>query len=215
MDSLKAKENFFRVCQLLVDKGVEAFRAAFNVIHPPSTLAAVLNANKSVFRKLRYNVITQPQWNLLFPASGTPDVENFDITLLAILLKNICGLCPPLTGWNTMPLAADTSMGANIVRIKLLRNHVYHHTASCQLDDSTFEKLWQEISKPLVNLGIPQHDIDEMKVAPLNPEEEAYIENLKEWKKSNDDIFSNLSNIKKILVQIRGSFEGTVCHRIY
>ena len=64
MDPSKAKANFTRVCQLLVDKGSDALRAALHAIRPPSTLAAVLNTNKSVLQKIR---LTPPQLNLLFP----------------------------------------------------------------------------------------------------------------------------------------------------
>ena len=196
MDLSKAKANFPRVCQLLVDKGSDALRAALHAIHPPSTLAAALNANKSVLQRIRHSVITDYQWNLLFPTSGTPDSHKFDITSLTILLRNICRLPKPVTGWNVMPLAGDTSKSADLVRIKFFRNEVHGHIASAQLDDATFEKLWQEISTTLTRLGIPQKDIDEIKVAPISPEEESYIEKLKKWKERDDYILSKLNNVE-------------------
>ena len=164
MDLSKAKANFSRLCQLLVEKGGDALRDALHAIHPPSTLAAALNANKSVLQRIRHSVITDQQWNLLFPTSGTLDSHKFDITSLTILLRNICRLPKPVTGWNVMPLAGDTSKSADLVRIKFFRNEVHGHIASAQLDDATFEKLWQEISTTLTRLGIPQKDIDEIKV---------------------------------------------------
>ena len=177
MDPSKAKANFSRVCQLLVDKGGDALRAVLHAIHPPSTLAAVLNANKSILQQT--SVINHPQqWNVLFPTSGIPDSNNFDITLLTILLRNIWGLPSPATGWNVMPPAGDTSKSADVVRIKLFRNEVCGHTARAQLDNAKFETLWQEVSKPLTRLGIPQKDIDEIKVASLTPKEECYVEKL-------------------------------------
>ncbi len=205
MDPLQAKANYSRVCHLLVDKGGDVLRHALHVIHPPSTLAAALNANKRTLSKIRYSVISPAQWELLFPATGLPDSNNFDITLLTILLRNICGLASPATGWNVMPSASDTSISANIARIKIFRNEVYGHVPSAQLDDTTFEKLWQEISKPLVKLGIPQQDIDELKKAPLTPEEESYAEKLKEWKELEDDRFGNL---QQQFVQLRTVVEN-------
>ena len=203
MDPLQAKANYSRICQLLVDKGGDALRSAFHVKHPSSTLAAVLKTNKSVLKTIRYSVISPSQWNLLFPASGAPDSKNFDITLLTILLRNICGLSSPTAGWNVMPPVGDTSISADILRIKLFRNQVYGHIASPQLDDAKFETLWQEISKPLVNLGIPQQDIDEAKVAPLSPEEESYIEKLKQWKELEDDILSKLNEVERKLNNVQ------------
>ena len=196
MDPVQCKANYSRVCQLLVDKGGDALRAALHVVHPPSTLAGVLNANKSVLKKIRYSVINPSQWNLLYPVSGTPDSRNFDVTLLTILLRNICGLPSPPAGWNVMPSASDTSITANIARIKIFRNEVHGHSPSAQLDDTTFETLWQEISKPVVKLGIPQQDIDELKEAPLCPEEESFIEKLKEWKELEDDLLSRLNDLE-------------------
>ncbi len=208
MDPLQAKANYSRVCQLLVDKGADALRRALHAIHPPSTLASVLNANKRTLSRIRYSVINPTQWNLLFPATGSPDSNNFDITLLTILLRNICGLPSPAAGWNVLPPASDTSISARILRIKILRNEVYGHIPSAQLDDTKFETLWQEISKPAVNLGIPQQDIDELKKAPLTPEEESYVEKLKEWKELEDDLFSKLHDLQGEFSQLRTVVEN-------
>ncbi|CAB4033310.1 E3 ubiquitin- ligase DZIP3 [Paramuricea clavata] len=202
MDPVKAKANYSRVCQLLVDKGGEALRGALHAKHPPSTLATVLNANKRTLNKIRYSVIKPSQWDLLFPVSGSPDSNNFDITLLTILLRNICGLTSPATGWNVMPSPSDTSESANIARIKIFRNEVYGHIPSPQLDDTRFETLWQEISKPLIKLGIPQQDIDELKEATLSAEEESYIEKLKEWKELEDDLLSKLKDLERGVLNV-------------
>ncbi len=203
MDPVKAKANYSRVCQLLVDKGGDTLRGALHAKHPPSTLAAALNANRKTLQKLRYGVISASQWKLLFPPSGTPDSNNFDITLLTILLRNICGLPSPPAGWNVMPPASDTSISANIARIKIFRNEVYGHTPTAQLDDTKFQTFWQDISKPLIKLGIPQQDIDELKEAPLSSEEESYIEKLKEWKELEDDLLSKLNDIEEEVVDVK------------
>ena len=206
--SAKAKANFSRVCQLLVDKGGDALRAVLHAIHPPATLAAVLNTKRSVLQNLK--VITGLQLNLLFPVTGPPDSKKFDITLLTILLRNICGLPPPSAGWNKMPVAGDVSKSDDIVRIKIFRNVVYGHIASTQLDDANFEKLWQDISQPLTRLGIRQKDIDEIKVAPLSFEEESYIEKLKEWKEREDHISSKLNNVEREVSDLRKTVENVL-----
>ena len=209
MDPLKAKANFSRVCQLLVDKGGEALRFTFHAIHPPPTLVTALNANKLVLQKIR--VINPSQWDLLFPTSGAaPDSNDFDITLLTILLRNICGLPAPATGWNIRPPAGDTSKSADIVRIRIFRNEVYGHITCAQLNHAKFNTLWQEISTPLTRLGIPQKDIDEIKMAPLSPEEQSYIEKLKEWKERDDYILSKLSNVENKVSNLETKVENIV-----
>jgi hypothetical protein len=53
MDPLKAKANFTRICQLLIDKGGDALRAALHVIHPPATLAAALNSHRRTLQRIK------------------------------------------------------------------------------------------------------------------------------------------------------------------
>ena len=209
MDPLQAKANFFRVCRLLVDKGGDALRVTLHALHPPSSLATVLNANQPALKKLRQiKVINSSQWNLLFPTSGAaPDSNNFDVTLLTILLRNICGLSPPATGWDDMPPAADVSKSSDVARIKIFRNQIYGHAASAQLDDATFNTLWQAISDPLIRLGIPQKDIDEIKAAPLSPEEESYSQQLKEWKERDEEILSKLNNVENQVSNLKKTVE--------
>ena len=64
------------------------------------------------------------------------------------------------------------------------------------MDDTTFETLWHYISKPLVKLGIPQQDIDELKEGPLSSEEESYIKKLKVWKELEEDLLSTLNDLE-------------------
>ena len=195
--NLHEKANFARLSRLLVDKGCEALRMTFDAIHPPTNLTTVLNANRSVLLKLKPRVINFTQWDLLFPPSGNPpDSKTFDITLLTVLLRNICCLHPPATGWNTMPHNKDNSPAANITRIKLLRNEVYAHVLSTEIDNATFENLWQKISKALVDLKLPLKAIDDIKNSPLSPEEDMYIETLKEWYLKEEDC-------KKLIVGLK------------
>ena len=197
MSQLQAKANHSRICQLLIGKGGNAFRSVLqtkvNRSPPPSTLDSFLKANKIFLRNLR--VVTPTQWNLLFPASGLPDSKDFDITLLTILLRNICGLPSPAAGWKVMPPASDTSISAEILRIKMFRNEVYAHLPCPEIEDAEFERLWQEVSKPLIKLGIPQKEIDDLKEAPLTSEEESYIQELKKWKEFEDELISKLNDL--------------------
>ncbi|XP_028403511.1 uncharacterized protein LOC114526192 [Dendronephthya gigantea] len=212
--SLKAKANYFRVCHLLVDETTNALRNALHAVHPPSTLASVLNANKKTLQRIRYSVIKAWQWDLLFPTSGAPDSNNFDITLLTVLLRNICGLSAPATGWNVMPPVSDISISANILRVQMFKNKVYGHIPTAGLDDVTFETLWNEISVLLVNMGIPENDIDELKLAPLSPEEESYIERLKEWKQQDDDVMSKFSDFESEVHNLDVYKDSFVRHKI-
>ena len=179
---LQEKANFARLSRLLIDKGTEALRIILDAIHAPANLPAILNTNRATLLRLKPRVINDTQWDLLFPPSGNPPTSRtFDVTLLTILLRNISGLPPPATGWNTMPSDTDNSIQANITRIKLFRNQVYGHVTSTQVDQTTFDHLWLKISKALVDLKIRANEIDELKTCHLDPEEEIYEQSLKEW----------------------------------
>ena len=148
----------------MIDKGTHALRGVLQTIAPSLTLSSLLKQRKSLLLKLRPRVINDTQWELLFPRIGPPDLERFDITLLTILLQNICGLPTPAAGWKAPPRDHDTS----------IKNMVIHEAPHSYLDDAEFHSLWLKIARPLIRLGIPQQDIDELKQAPLSPDEEYF-----------------------------------------
>jgi hypothetical protein len=205
--TLNDQANGARLSQLLVNKGTQALRAAFDFMYPPSILAAVLNTNKAILQKLRYKVINPSQWKLLYPSSGTPDSKNFDVTLLTVLLRNICGLSRPASGWDALPPDSDTSVAANIARIKFYRNQVHAHITTTEIADNEFEDLWLEISKALIGLGIPKPELDELKEAPLSPEEADCIQVLEYWCKSeaeiNADLKETVANLKNFQEELQ------------
>ena len=200
---LQEKANFTRLTRLLIDKGTEALKNEFDAIHPPVNLQAVLAGKRAflLYLNKKRRVISHPQWDLLFPPSGSPpDSKTFDVTLLTVLFRNICGL--PKTGWDAMPPDTDRLMQANIVRLKFLRNEIYAHVSSTQVDDATFKYLWQTISQVLVELKIPQNDIDYLETSPLGPEEveirKEYLDILKEWKSQEERLEEIEQNVKRL-----------------
>ena len=99
------KTNGAKLSRLLIDGGTTVLRSVFDSFHPPANLVADLNANKpKLITLLRKKVLNKPQWDKLFPPGGAaPDSNSFDITLLFLLLTNICRLSPPPTGWHSKP----------------------------------------------------------------------------------------------------------------
>ena len=177
---LNNQTNSRRLCRLLVKKGPQALRAAFDSFHPPSTLATSLNTNREILQKL--GCIIRPQWGLLYPFSGLPDSQNFDVTLLIALLENICGLAKPERGWNALPSDSDTSPAANMARFKFYRKEIYARiNITTELIDIEFEDLWLKNSRALISLGIPKSEVDELKKAPLSPEETEYFLLFEKW----------------------------------
>ena len=190
------KTNGAKLSRLLIDGGTTVLRNAFDNCHPPANLASDLNANYSTLNNLlKKRVIRQAQWDQLFPPGGAkPDSNSFDITLLFLLLTSICGLPPPLLGWHTKPVPSDTSLQANLARIKFFRNELYGHVSSTSVDTPTFKALWQEISAVLVALGLDQAELDRLQAERCG--EDDYIDVLTEWADSEQEIKSELKEIK-------------------
>ena len=191
------KTNGAKLSRLLIDGGTMVLRKIFDRYHPPANLLADLSANYHTLNNLlRRRVLHKPQWDLLFPPGGaTPDSNTFDITLLFLLLTNICGLSPPPSGWHTKPAASDTSVEANLARIKFFRNELYGHVTTTGIDTRTFSALWLEISAVLVALGLPQAEINRLKAEHCG--EEDFIDVLFEWADSEEDIKSQLKDIRQ------------------
>ena len=120
VSSTKETTNYARLCRLLVDVGTQALRDTFDAIHPPANLITILTAKKITLQSLRKRkVINATQWGKLFPAIPTSvSSAHFDITLLMILLRNVCNLHSPATGWDTLPAVTDLSREADIVRVR-------------------------------------------------------------------------------------------------
>ena len=104
-----------------------------------------------------------------------------------------------------MPVDSDRSTQANIVRIRLLRNEVYAHVTSTQVDNATFQSLWKKISQALVDLNILKKDIDELKTCPLGPREEECLGILQDWKLHEEESSIILEGLSHDVKSIKAS----------
>ena len=202
--STKETTNYSRLCRLLVDICSQALRDTFDGIHAPANLHKVL-ASHSVHKTLqalfkgKKRILNPAQWCKLYPAiASSVSSTTFDITLLMVLLRNICNLKPPVTGWGNLPSEADKSLEADIVRIKYFRNTVYALAAQASVNDATFNVHWQKIRAVLVRLGGAKYGdaIDILKTECMDPDiEEHYKELLQQWKKDEYVIKEQLREI--------------------
>ena len=195
--SSEEKTNGAKLSRLLIDGGTTVLRNVFDGFHSPPNLAAGLNANYPTLNSLlKKKVLRTAQWDQLFPPGGViPDSKTFDITLLFVLLTNICGLSPPLFGWHIIPPPGDNSLEANLTRVKFFRNELYGHVSTTGVNTATFNALWQDVSAVLVALGLDQNEIDRLKAEHCG--EEDYLDVLLDWANSEEDIKSQLKDIRQ------------------
>ena len=187
-------------------------RNVFDHYHPPTNLAANLSSTRihSILTRLRHRkILNGSQWDKLFPppGGGTPNSINFDITLLFLLLTNICGLSPPASGWHAKPSPSDNSLEANLARVKFFRNELYGHVTSTGVDATSFSSFWQEISTALRSLGLDQAEIDRLKAEQGG--EQDYLDALIEWADSEQEIITQLTDIRQTQLRLSKTVEDS------
>ena len=212
--STKETTNYARLCRLLVDVGSQVLRETFDKKRPPGNLDTVLSSPPvhAKLQKLKKKGLNSLQWDKLYPAiKSSVSSQHFDITLLMVLLRNICGLVPPAaTGWDNLPPAADTTPEADIARIKCYRNTVYGHASEASVDDATFNQYWKDIQDALVRLGgaCYQGAIDDLKKECMDPEiVEHYRELLKQCVKYEVSINERLDEMREEFGQFGRNLE--------
>ena len=192
------KANFQRLTRLLMRGGLALLREVFDAIHPPANLSVVLGnpAVKKQLQTLRRNrVLSQPEWDCLYNPIGPGrhgKSLDYDISLLCKLLRSICNLTAPVTGWDNLPIISDHSREADLVRIKYYRNEIYGHSPNMEITYTDFQRLWTEISGALLRIagGISSAKRDEWKKSienffrePLTPDAQENVIQLRLWYK--------------------------------
>ena len=202
--SSKETTNYARLSRLLVLVGTQALRDTFDAIHPRATLHKSLSAAHPTLQSLRKKRILNPtQWGKLYPTHpSSVSSASFDITLLMVLLRNICSLTPPAStgSWDKLPLPGDNSREANIARIDYYRK-VYAQASQASVDDATFHLLWQDISNALLALGSGTtyaSAISRLKTEYMDPDVEVHYRELLKQREKDD------ANTKKTLKQLKG-----------
>ena len=146
---LDGKERFFRICRLLLDGGTNLLRQEFDKLVPPDRLGTVLQKEKTKLQRLsRRGVLTNMMLQKLYPTLTTYGKSvDFDISLLMVLFRELCGLkAPPSSNnWGSMPIGSDESLEADILRLKIYRNTIFAHAESCCVSDTDFKKVSKDV----------------------------------------------------------------------
>ena len=211
--STRGKENFQRISRLLISGGTTLLREIFDLILPPSNLPTVLK-NPATEKQLRSAKLTKPQWDCLYPSPGVYGKStDFDVTLLFKLLRTICKLIPPATGWDALPTGTDHSLAADLARIKYYRNSVFGHVnQNMEITDDQFLVLWQDISEVLLRIAgqISATKKPQWQVAifnflrnPLTAEDERNVQELLEWYRNDMEVKESIGELKATIEKVQ------------
>ena len=198
--------------RLVIDGGTAALRKVFDRFHPPANLEVDLSASHDILKSLfRRRILNSYQWERLFPPDqAAPDSSTFDITLLYLLLTNICGLSPPPIGWHSKPPASDSTLEANIARIKFFRNQ-WSHLPTTSIDTEAFTSLRQEINDVLLALELAPDEVHRLNAEPYG--EERSLNVLHGWENRDHKIKTQLEHfhqIQKDTCQALGAFMDSI-----
>jgi hypothetical protein len=171
--------NYARLCRLVVDICTDALRHLFNSQLTLAQLRAEITSKK----KLLSPRLNPDQRLQFYPPPGTPQVvqpSEFDISLLYILLRNVCArLPPPTNGWGnpTPVIAVGLRLTDEVERIRISRNTIYGHVTKAVVSNADFNQYWTDIDAVLGRLDQAwstqfHQDAQNLKVECMDPEME-------------------------------------------
>ena len=105
------------------------------------------------------------------------------------MLREICHLTTPPTGWHQMPSDGDVSLEANIVRIKCFRNELCH-SVSTGIPNGEFEDKWNKIASSLKELEASVHEkkMQDLKSDPIDHVMTRRVEvHIEQWKREQEE----------------------------
>lgn len=200
-DSTEKSAYFYRIITLVVDVGTETLRDTFYSKVPKADVISKFSSPEIVreFNQLNTkHVLSKAQYEKV---TVNPDPDNYDITLLLILLTNrkIAGISPPRNGWGGTLDPADDSLGANLIRLREIRNELVGHSANTQMQSTEFKTYWGKIETILKKIAgcvdqavedkITQKikDAETRILEPLDDREKKLLQVFIQWRKDEDD----------------------------
>ncbi|XP_062597969.1 uncharacterized protein LOC134259398 [Saccostrea cucullata] len=201
--STNEKTNAVRLSRLLVDPCTDLFRAILRDRITEIQFPCILNKEKNNL----FHILYKDQREILYPKSGFTGIyEEFDLSLLYILLRNISGIHPHQNGWGKSPDPIDRSLSANIERIREIRNTHCGHAPCVSLPDPEFQKHWQNITVIISELerSLPggcttyTNAAKMLQTETMDPEQEKkFLDIIDQQHKSTEDLKETTKELKK------------------
>ena len=136
------RTRFFSLSLVIIDELTQILRDLLhNEISPSLIYNKVIQRN--YLSKLR------PEQVVVIKNANTHGYQDFDITLLYTLLRNVCQRMPsPSQNWgvSTMPSPNEVTVGDDIERIRLIRNKLFGHISEAAISETEFKDYWSIIS---------------------------------------------------------------------
>ena len=152
--------SFFRMATSVSSSGSEEdrtrfFRLSLVIIDELKRILQDLVENEvpsaQIFQKVKqvnYLEKLRPEQIAVIKNASSRGYQDFDVTLLYTLLRNVCqNVTPPSQRWgvSTMPSPNEVTVGDDIERIRLIRNK-FGHISETAISKTEFNEYWSIIS---------------------------------------------------------------------
>ncbi|XP_056000523.1 uncharacterized protein LOC125653783 isoform X2 [Ostrea edulis] len=213
-ESTPGTTNANRVYRAVLGPCTDGLRDTLCYYVPPLKFPNVIKQNK-----LNLPRLTAVQRDLILPRHGnyTGCYDDVDISLLYILLKNISGISPHSKGWGKDPDHRDTSLSANIERIRLVRNRCVH-SSDPSMSNTDFNSIWSTIRSVMVDLDAflvngnkYENKVDFLRYESMDPERDLqYEEELRKQVEEDTKTREMVVNLKKETAEETRRLDGRI-----
>ncbi|XP_062612400.1 uncharacterized protein LOC134274161 [Saccostrea cucullata] len=157
-----------------------------------------------------YKTLRSDQEDLLKRAINS-GYMNFDISLIYMLIRNICSKIPKPTkgkwGGNSLPTAGEIRVGDDVERIRIIRNSLTAHVSSASTPQTEFDDTWlmmSDICQRLENFTKKKYsdNLNLIKKLTLKEEDEdAIIEKVK-MESQYEMVKTLMSNVQDVVSEV-------------
>lgn len=144
----KSSENYIRLSFLITTICSSLLRDILSHHIEPFNLRNELNRYRTKLEKImnaaqRYQIYLKDERIPVY-------AKDFDISLLYLLLRNICNIPKPKSGWGNRPKKGDYSVSDCIERIRHIRYILHAHIPNGKVDDTCFQNYWDELENSVI-----------------------------------------------------------------
>lgn len=171
--STRETTNLARVAKIILGPCADVLRAVLAKEITPQALSHNVKTFITNHPKNKKSPINKQQEQLVYGGN----YSQFDITLLYLLLRNMCLIPQHTKQWGNEPDSGDRGVSANIERIRLMRNE-YGHSSDTSISDTNFNVKWQnmfdvvqELEIYLGSSTVYQDAVKEIKTCSMDPEQ--------------------------------------------
>lgn len=146
----KSTVNYLRLSLLITTICSDLLRDILSRYIKPADLQSELTKNRSKLEK----IMNAQQKDQIYDTTGTrlSTAKDLDISVLYILLRNICNIPKHVNGWGKAPQIGDNSIAACIERIRIYRNSISAHTSNGRVEEIEFNDYWSELKDAVIEI---------------------------------------------------------------